>query len=79
MVKIELGDLVKDELSKFKGIVNAIHIYLHGCVRMTVVTTDKEPKSMTFDLPQLILVKKKQAKKGNVKIGGTNKFIDEGR
>ncbi len=79
MEKINLGDEVKDSLSKFKGIVTAIHLYLHGCARMTVTTMAKEPKSMSFDLPQLILIKRKKAKKGNTILGGPSKYVDEGK
>lgn len=79
MKRIDLGDEVKDSLSKFKGIVTAVHVYLHGCVRMTVTTTNKEPKDRTFDEPQLEVVKKKRASKGSNFFGGPAKYVDEGR
>ena len=79
MTKINLGDEVKDSLSKFQGIVVAVHNYLHGCTRMSVTTRDKEPKTMAFDMPQLVLVVKERAKAGNRKVGGPAKYMDEGR
>ncbi len=80
MKRIDLGDEVKDSLSKFKGIVTAIHIYLQGCVRMSVTTTDKEPKTMGFDEPQLVVVKKKRTEKGSKSwFGGPDKYVDEGK
>ena len=79
MTKINLGDEVKDTFSKFRGIVTSVHLYLYGCTRMTVTTTDKEPKSMTFDLPQLKLIKKGKVQGGDKTIGGPNKYMDEGR
>ena len=77
--KIKVGDEVKDKLSKFKGIVTAVHIYLNGCHRMSVTTTGKEPKTMSFDEPQLKVLKTRVVKEGNRKIGGPAKYMDEGR
>lgn len=77
--KIYVGDEVKDKLSKFKGIVTAVHIYLNGCHRMTVTTTGKEPKSMSFDEPQLKVLKKRTIEIGSRTTGGPAKYMDTGR
>ncbi len=83
--RIELGDEVEDIITKFKGIVTAIHIYIYGCVRMTVSSKSSqgsEPKNMSFDEPQLRIIKKKrQVKEFKPKeyTGGVDKYMDEGR
>ncbi len=49
---------------------------------MTITTNGKEPKSYTFDEPQLILVKKCKSPTRVIsrkKVGGPAKYMDEGR
>lgn len=72
---ISLGDKVKDSITGFKGVAIARTIWLHGCARITV-QADKLSKdgqimdNQTFDEPQLIILKPKQAKVGSRKTGG---------
>ena len=63
MERIELGDLVKDSVTGFKGITTQKVYYLQGCTRFLV-----QPQGLTkegkmkdgfyFDEPQLFIVKK---------------------
>jgi len=62
--RIELGDVARDTMTGFEGVVTGEHKYLHGCVRMTLqpVKLDKDGKvadGVTFDEPQLKLIKSK--------------------
>lgn len=65
--KIELGDLVKDTVSGFKGIAVGRTTWLFGCDRVTVhpqgLTKDgKTFETQAFDEPQLEVVKKAKSK-----------------
>ena len=57
---IKLGDLAKDTITGFEGVVIAITEWLHGCRRMTLqpkALKDGSPiASATFDEPQLELI-----------------------
>ena len=83
--KVRMGDMVKDKVSGFSGVIVSEHNFLNGCTRMTVQPLiDKDgklPDTHTFDEPQLEVVKKDVAesepKEGRT--GGDNKFMDEGR
>ena len=79
----ELGDLVKDKVSGFKGIAVSRHSYLNGCDRISVQPsidkTGKHPESVTFDEPQLIVLKKSKCSGGSKEPGGPEKYSDEGR
>ncbi len=81
--RIELGDEVKDSISGFIGIASAVHVYLDGCVRISVqpkVRKDgKLPENQAFDEPRLVVLKKNSVKKGRDDVGGPDKFIDKGR
>jgi len=80
---VELGDLVKDSVSGFKGIAVSKHSYLQGCDRISVQPpidkNGKHPESVTFDEPQLIILKTKKVKSGSRITGGADKYMDEGR
>lgn len=57
-----LGDLVKDRVTGFKGILTAETRWLNGCVRMNVqpqgINKDGKPfEAQSFDVEQLDLVK----------------------
>lgn len=59
---IKLGQTVKDELTGFKGIVEAITNYLNGCcqalVRPKFKSKDEEyPKAAWIDVEQLVVAK----------------------
>lgn len=59
---IELGDLVKDTISDFEGIVTAKVTYLFGCNRVgvtpKVLKDGKKQDAEFFDEPQLMVLKK---------------------
>ncbi len=61
-MKIELGDLAKDVVTGFEGVVIGITEWLHGCTTVTVRPTElhdgKQIDSASFDEPQLEIVKK---------------------
>jgi hypothetical protein len=62
MVRIELGDVVRDSITGFEGVVIADTSWLHGCRRLTVQPSalhDGRPvESCSFDELQLLLVRK---------------------
>jgi hypothetical protein len=80
---VKMGDLVKDKVSGFEGIIVSKHDYLNGCTRMSVQPkVDKDgklPECQTFDKPQLKKIKSKVVKEGNRDIGGPGKYEDNGR
>jgi hypothetical protein len=82
---VNLGDLVEDKISGFKGIAVARHSYLNGCDRITVQPeVDKHGKmldSASFDEPQLKIISTRRTKKlqGSKLTGGTDKYLDEGK
>lgn len=57
---LNLGDVVKDTITGFKGVIVARTDWLNGCVRMTVQPSKLEAgkivDSVTFDVEQLELV-----------------------
>lgn len=59
---IELGDLVKDNVTGFQGIAIGEHDWLHGCKRWSVQPQElkdgKPVEAGNFDDPQLSIVKK---------------------
>ena len=60
---IELGDLIKDEITGCEGVVVGITDWLYGCKRFTIQPTkvNREGKPndpMAFDAPQCVLLKK---------------------
>ena len=62
--KAELGDVVKDKISGFQGVVTGIHKYLNGCTRLSVSpqTVKKDEKipldDVHLDSIQVEIVKK---------------------
>lgn len=57
---IKLGDLARDTITGFTGVVVAETKWLHGCIRLTLqpkALKDGKPiDNVTFDLPQLELI-----------------------
>jgi hypothetical protein len=57
---IKLGDIVRDTVSGFEGVVIAEHQWLNGCKRISVqpqkLHDGKPIEAQTFDEPQLELV-----------------------
>lgn len=71
----DLGDLVKDSVTGYRGIVVARTEWLNGCYRLTMQsdTLDKDGKPQpteTFDEPQLILIEKGVVHCGSRDTGG---------
>jgi hypothetical protein len=62
------GDLVKDTITGFTGVVTCKSEWLNGCVRLTVqpvkMKDGKPVEAITFDVEQLVLVKTAKAKRG---------------
>lgn len=73
-MKVKLGDKVKDTVTGHTGIAVGITEYLNGCLRVGVQSKVKKdgvvPDTYYFDEPQLVVVKKKQVKKGPADTGG---------
>ena len=71
---IKLGDLAKDSISGFEGIVVADCLWLHGCRRLTIqpqkLHDGKPIDAQTFDELQLGLVKAKNHKPLSILTGG---------
>ncbi len=70
-----LGDLLKDRVTGFKGIVIATTEWLNGCVRLTLQPQglNKDGKvhdTLTLDVEQLELVKAAVAAPSPTKTGG---------
>lgn len=70
----QLGDLVKDTISGFKGIVVAKTYWLANCVRITVAANylqDGKPiDTQCFDEPQIEVLKAKNRPKAKILTGG---------
>lgn len=80
MNKIELGDLVKDKITGFKGVAIGRTTWLFGCDRISVQPQGLKKEGGTyevqsFDEPQLEVVKKAKTKDKaeNHKTGGPNR------
>ena len=82
-MKVQLGDVAKDTITGFTGVVVARTEWLHGCERLTLqpqtLNKDGEPiESKSFDEPQIELVKAK-AHKGTSDGGGPRAEPHRGR
>jgi len=70
---IDLGDVARDRITGFTGVVVASYRFLHGCERLCLQPRElKDGKPLdtaTFDVPQLELVEKRALKATN-KTGG---------
>jgi hypothetical protein len=57
---MKLGDVAKDTITGFSGVITAEHRYLNGCVRMSLQPTElkdgKPLDAVVFDIEQLQLV-----------------------
>lgn len=64
--KIELGDVARDSITGFEGVVIGETRWIHGCVRFALqpkgLKDGKPVEFISFDEPQLVLVSKKAAK-----------------
>ncbi len=74
ILKVELGDLARDEVSGMQGIAIAEYRYLNGCVQFNLQPRklkDAMPvASVTFDVGQLRVVKKRVCKAHEFATGG---------
>ena len=72
--KIQLGDEIIHKITGTKGIATAKTSYISGCDRIAITQKIKKdgtlPDSLTFDEPELEVVKKKKAKRNRNDIGG---------
>lgn len=57
-----LGDLVRDTITGFEGVVTCVSRWLHGCSRLTVQPRElkdgKPIEAQSFDEPQLDLLER---------------------
>lgn len=71
---INLGDEAKDGITGFSGIVVGITNWLHGCRRIVIQPTElregKPIDAISFDEPQVVLVRAKAAPAQLSKTGG---------
>lgn len=60
MAEIKLGDIARDKVSGFEGVVIGITQWLHGCERLIIqpqkLHDGKPIDALSFDLPQVELV-----------------------
>ena len=78
MTTIELGDLVRDRITGFKGTVVALHHYLFGCTRVSVqpvADKDSFKEAVSLDMPSFVLLKKRKVT-GDNSTGGPAKYGD---
>lgn len=73
--KIELGDVVRDRISGFKGVVVCLAEWLNGCERVTVqpqkLKSDGSPIGLqTFDVDQIEIIKHEDRSKFKNNTGG---------
>jgi hypothetical protein len=68
-----LGDLARDAVSGFEGVVVAAHQYLHGCRRLSIqpqhLHDGKPIEPQTFDEPQIVLLESRRVT-GVYDVGG---------
>lgn len=62
--KVELGDVAKDEVTGFTGVVMAVTYWLNGCRRITIQPQElkdgKPIDAYTFDVEQVQVVSKRK-------------------
>jgi hypothetical protein len=60
MREIQLGDVARDQITGFEGVVVCLSKWLHGCERLTLqpqkLHDGKPIEHCTFDRPQLVRV-----------------------
>lgn len=58
---VELGDVAKDRITGFKGVVISITKWMNGCVRLQLQPQElregKPIETQSFDVEQIVLVK----------------------
>lgn len=60
---LKLGERYRDKTTGLEGHLVAIHLYEHACERGTLryVDTDKNVQEVSFDAPEMVLVKTGEA------------------
>lgn len=84
---VNLGDEAKDTVSGFTGVVVAKHIYLQGCVRVSLQPpVDKEgklPEIQAFDEPLLEVINAEKVQNNIVPKdtppGGPSKYMPKAK
>lgn len=67
---INLGNMVQDKITGFRGMAVAKHIYLNGCVRYSVVSKELESGKIIdeyIDETQLVILEKEKEKAKELK------------
>ena len=66
---LNIGDIARDTITDFEGVIVARTDWLNGCVRMTIqpkgLRDGKPVEAQTFDVEQLELVKAKASPQGS--------------
>ena len=77
--KFDLGDLVEDKITGFKGIVTCRSQWLHNCHTYSVKPTELKDgipqDAQGFDEPQLAIAKKEAIKKPKKVTGGPRDVV----
>lgn len=72
--EIRLGDLARDTITGFEGVVVGITQWLHGCRRFVIQPRElkdgKPIETQSFDEPQLVLVQRRAVLEGSRATGG---------
>jgi len=73
--RIQLGDVVKDTISGFKGTAVAVTFWMANCIRISVAANSLKKDGTTidnqcFDEPQLTVIKAINAPKKKKPTGG---------
>lgn len=65
-IRVQLGDVAKDTITGFKGVVVGITKWLHGCERISIqprgLKDGKPVEAQSFDEPQVVVVQAKKHK-----------------
>lgn len=75
--EVELGDVVQDNITGFKGVAVSVTQWIHGCRRIGIQPMEmhdgKPIEALSFDEPQLLIIQKDttfSAKRQPVPTGG---------
>ncbi len=83
MTEIQLGDVARDSISGFEGVVIGTSDWLYGCRRMILqpkaLYEGKPVESQSFDEPQLVLVQPAKSPSTPRRTGGPRPTPTRGR
>jgi hypothetical protein len=81
--RIQLGDVARDTITGFEGVVIGTSDWLYGCRRMILqpkaLLEGKPVESQSFDEPQLVLVSPPKPPSPPVRSGGPRPTPTRGR